>query len=81
MQVDEVEQGAVQGTVQGAWPELPDSLECVVCMEQPRSVMMEPCGHVCCCADCADRLRTPRQRQPSGGQWCNAVFLFNLAPD
>ena len=37
---------------------VPDSLECIICMEGMKEVMMEPCGHVCCCRSCAVRLMT-----------------------
>eukprot|EP00079_Xenopus_tropicalis_P029664 XP_012825246.1 PREDICTED: E3 ubiquitin-protein ligase LRSAM1 isoform X2 [Xenopus tropicalis] len=32
--------------------------ECVVCMEQEAHVIFLPCGHVCCCTNCGDALRT-----------------------
>ncbi|KAG8447427.1 hypothetical protein GDO86_014780 [Hymenochirus boettgeri] len=32
--------------------------ECVVCMEQEAFVIFLTCGHVCCCANCAEALRT-----------------------
>eukprot|EP00092_Neocalanus_flemingeri_P051257 GFUD01059560.1.p1 GENE.GFUD01059560.1~~GFUD01059560.1.p1 ORF type:complete len:114 (-),score=19.02 GFUD01059560.1:138-479(-) len=35
---------------------VPDSLGCVICMEGTKEVMMEPCGHVCCCRKCASML-------------------------
>ncbi|NXV72581.1 LRSM1 ligase, partial [Atlantisia rogersi] len=30
--------------------------ECVVCMEQETQMIFLPCGHVCCCQACCDRL-------------------------
>ena len=42
--------------------EVPDSLECIVCMTNMKEVMLEPCGHVCICRDCADRMRLPSGR-------------------
>ena len=42
--------------------EIPDCLECIVCMENPKEVMLEPCGHVCICATCADTMRLPGGR-------------------
>ena len=42
--------------------EVPDSLECIVCMTNMKEVMFEPCGHVCICRDCADRMRLPSGR-------------------
>ncbi|MBT9559837.1 MAG: protein kinase, partial [Myxococcales bacterium] len=28
--------------------------ECVLCLDAQRSTAFVPCGHVCCCADCAE---------------------------
>ena len=50
---------------------VPDTLECIICMEGMKEVMMEPCGHVCCCRNCAmamrnnNRLRCPVCRASS----------------
>ncbi len=32
------------------------SQDCALCMSQPLEVCLEPCGHVCCCRDCARKL-------------------------
>ena len=42
--------------------EVPDSLECIICMENMKEVMMEPCGHVCICRECAEKMRLPSGR-------------------
>ena len=42
--------------------EVPDSLECIVCMENPKEIMMEQCGHVCICRQCAETMRLPTGR-------------------
>ena len=31
--------------------------ECVICCDAQRSVALVPCGHVCCCSDCAGDVR------------------------
>ena len=42
--------------------EVPESLECIVCMTGVKEVLLEPCGHVCLCRDCAERMRLPSGR-------------------
>ncbi|NXL43881.1 LRSM1 ligase, partial [Podilymbus podiceps] len=32
--------------------------ECVVCMERETQMIFLPCGHVCCCQNCCERLHT-----------------------
>ncbi|XP_074017171.1 E3 ubiquitin-protein ligase LRSAM1 [Numenius arquata] len=32
--------------------------ECIVCMEQETQMVFLPCGHVCCCQTCCQRLHT-----------------------
>lgn len=32
--------------------------ECVVCMEQEPQTIFLPCGHVCCCQGCCERLHS-----------------------
>ncbi|NXE83360.1 LRSM1 ligase, partial [Cochlearius cochlearius] len=32
--------------------------ECIVCMEQETQTVFLPCGHVCCCQTCCERLHT-----------------------
>jgi hypothetical protein len=36
--------------------ELEASHECVICMDQPKSHIIVPCGHQCVCQACAERL-------------------------
>ena len=33
--------------------QLEDALHCVVCMVEPRSVVLQPCNHYVCCHSCA----------------------------
>jgi hypothetical protein len=35
---------------------LEDAQKCQICMENDCDAAIEPCGHVCCCMDCADDL-------------------------
>ena len=30
---------------------------CTVCLDNVREVLLHPCGHVCVCQDCSDRLK------------------------
>ena len=29
--------------------------QCNVCLDRPRETVLQPCGHVCLCLQCADR--------------------------
>lgn len=31
--------------------------ECLVCSEQKRETLFQPCGHVACCLNCAPRVK------------------------
>ena len=37
--------------------QLKDLRMCKICMENEASVAMLPCGHLCCCTDCAPAMR------------------------
>ena len=40
-----------------AEPALPDDSEpCAVCLEDPRSALLVPCGHVAMCVECAEKV-------------------------
>ena len=30
--------------------------QCNVCLDRPRETVLQPCGHVCLCLQCADRF-------------------------
>lgn len=30
--------------------------KCIVCFDNPREVLLEPCNHVCLCENCAERI-------------------------
>lgn len=36
--------------------DLPENQVCVVCRQNPREMIMLPCGHVCLCEDCAEEI-------------------------
>lgn len=44
---------------------------CVICLTNPREVVILECGHVCCCADCAENLANtcPICRKPITRFW------------
>lgn len=35
---------------------LPMEVRCIVCMENPREIILLPCNHVCLCEDCAEKI-------------------------
>ena len=37
------------------------SQNCVICLTNPREIVILNCGHICVCADCAQALPTPRR--------------------
>ncbi|GLV34222.1 Mitochondrial E3 ubiquitin protein ligase 1 [Carabus blaptoides fortunei] len=36
--------------------DLTEAQQCVVCRQNPREIILLPCGHVCLCEDCADGI-------------------------
>lgn len=38
--------------------DLPENQLCVVCKQNPREVILLPCGHVCLCEDCSETIGT-----------------------
>lgn len=54
-------------------PAKSETIDCVVCLVEPRGALF-PCGHVCCCLECARELRIcPMCRSPTPS-WTR-VFL------
>jgi hypothetical protein len=51
---------------------------CIICMTKPRDAALQPCGHLCCCADCSSTLRA--QTNPKcpvcRGEFKDAVRVF-----
>lgn len=54
------------------------SAECVVCMEEPATLAMLPCGHICICMNCV-KLTLRKGRCPVGR--CEVVGLYQLQGD
>jgi hypothetical protein len=45
------------GTPAGGLPLAPEETEpCAVCLEEPRSALLVPCGHMAMCVECADKV-------------------------
>jgi len=36
------------------------SMECVVCMDRPKTLIVKPCGHACLCTTCWSEFRKPK---------------------
>src|SRR5690349_13338599 len=32
--------------------------DCVICLEEPKTMIMVPCGHYCLCTECSTKLKT-----------------------
>jgi len=32
-------------------------MECIVCFERAKDTLLQPCNHICCCSECASRLK------------------------
>jgi len=62
----------VKGTQERAWKRLrqmhSEERMCVVCFEQDANAVMNMCGHLVACVNCADRMKfCPTCRKPSAG--------------
>ena len=53
--------------------EVPDCAQCVVCQEEARDQLLEPCGHVCLCGDCMEDLMQVLLHNSSVLD-CNTIF-------
>ena len=47
--------GRQQGRQEAA-EEREDEMACVVCMNAPKTHLFDPCGHMCVCEGCAQRV-------------------------
>lgn len=41
-----------------------DAHLCVVCMEEPRSIVLVPCGHMALCKSCCEQIVPEKQKCP-----------------
>ena len=46
----EAKKRALESTVE----DLEDTVNCVVCFDEPRAVVLKPCAHFCLCQTCAN---------------------------
>lgn len=50
--------------------------ECVICYDDDKEIVFEPCGHLYTCAKCANKiLKCPCCRVPITGKIARAMFL------
>ena len=47
-----------------AGPEASEAAECVICMDQRKNHVLVPCGHLCVCQACADRIMAEGETCP-----------------
>jgi hypothetical protein len=40
-----------------------DAHLCVVCMEEPRSIVLVPCGHMALCKDCCEQIMAKDRKE------------------
>lgn len=56
------QQVAAHSTTDGGMIDDEDqSQNCIICLTNPREIVILNCGHICLCADCAQALPTPRR--------------------
>ena len=48
---------------------------CIVCMAHPKSHIAVPCGHLCACGVCAERMQDCPYCRASVQQWVHARFV------
>jgi hypothetical protein len=41
-----------------------DAHLCVVCMEEPRSIVLVPCGHMALCKECCEHIMQEKKECP-----------------
>ena len=49
-----IENRALEGKVGDLEARLEDTVNCVVCFDAPRAVVLRPCAHFCLCQTCAN---------------------------
>ncbi|XP_077996229.1 mitochondrial ubiquitin ligase activator of NFKB 1-like [Glandiceps talaboti] len=58
-QMEEFRQHQRRGATEGEDNENPNASVCVVCLTNPREVVILNCGHICACSNCVEALRPP----------------------
>ena len=53
-------------------------MSCVVCLSNPREVVLLDCGHVCLCADCLQQLQQPISCPVCRERVVRCLPLFNV---
>lgn len=56
--------------------ELPENQRCVICCTNPFEIALLPCGHVCLCEDCSDKIDDKCPVCRSNVETKTAVFLW-----
>lgn len=51
---------------------------CVVCMEEPRSIVLVPCGHMALCKDCCQQIMA---NQPASCPMCCQNIEYHVEVD
>jgi len=57
LDIHDISANGSDGSALSSQPAAPEDLEpCAVCLEEPRSALLVPCGHMAMCTDCADKV-------------------------
>ncbi|XP_055603569.1 mitochondrial E3 ubiquitin protein ligase 1 [Uranotaenia lowii] len=54
---DKLDKSRAQRRALGRQPVVSDEQRCVVCVDNPKEVICLPCGHVCLCENCAEKIK------------------------
>eukprot|EP00347_Sterkiella_histriomuscorum_P003446 403364265 len=51
---------------------------CLICLSEPRNTIIMPCGHLCVCSDCGDKLNQKNQNCPICRATISSLVPFNM---